>query len=139
MTPHPQHPFSQQQVPNAPAAQGQQPTPSNQPPIESSQPQAPPPAPPPQESAPPAPFSSIEQHADANNDGWGTASDEKWINSFPSVDFGNNFGSGLQDFSASNFGIVGEDDIINYGDFLNEDGGVQLDMGIWEDLGGTEA
>jgi len=138
MTPHPQHPFNQQQVPNPAGAPGQQP-PANQPPLpESSQPQAPPAQPPPQESAPPAPFSTID-HADANNDSWTNAVDEKWITSFHPGDFGNSFGAGIPDFSASNFGIGTEDDIINYGEFLNEDGvNIDLNMNMWEELPGTE-
>jgi hypothetical protein len=139
MTPHPQHPFNQQ-VANAPgAASGQPPTPANQPPTESSQPPASAQPPPSQDSAPPAPFSSIE-HADANNDVWGAGADnDKWMSSFHTSDFGTNFGGGgLGDFSATTFGIAAEDDIINYGDFLNEDGGLNVDMNMWEELGSTE-
>lgn len=58
--------------------------------------------------------------------------------SFHGSDFGSNFGGGLADFSASNFGIAAEEDIINYGDFLNDDGALNVDMNMWEELGPTE-
>ena len=55
------------------------------------------------------------------------------------MDFGNSFGTGLNDFGTTNFG-VGEEDIINYGEFLNDgDGSMNMDLNIWEDITGTEA
>lgn len=51
------------------------------------------------------------------------------------MDFTNNFGSGLSDFGNTNFGV--EDDIINYGEFLNDNDGLTMDL-VWEDLAGTE-
>ena len=54
------------------------------------------------------------------------------------MDFGNSFASGLGDFGTTNFSGVDED-IINYGEFLNDNDGINMELGIWEDIGGTEA
>lgn len=54
------------------------------------------------------------------------------------MDFPGNFGPGLNDFGNTNFGLADED-IINYGEFLNDTDGITMDLGMWEDLGGTEA
>jgi len=59
------------------------------------------------------------------------------MNNIP-IDFGNTFGTSLSDFGTSNFGVV-EDDIINYGEFLNDNDGLNMDLSMWEELGGTEA
>jgi hypothetical protein len=59
------------------------------------------------------------------------------MNQIP-MDFGSNFGPGLTDFSNANFGVV-DDEIINYGEFLNDSDALTMELGMWEDLGGTEA
>ena len=54
-----------------------------------------------------------------------------------SMDFGNNFGGGLgNDFNAASFGVGPDEDIINYGDFLNDGDNNLLvgDIGLWDEL-----
>lgn len=92
--------------------------------------------PPPQEVAPPSSFTTLDHAADAANDVW--SADDKWMSSIQ-MDFGNTFPTGLNDFGTTNFG-VGDEDIINYGEFLNDDGGgMNMELTMWEDLPGTEA
>jgi len=71
-----------------------------------------------------------------SGDGW--PADDKWMSQMP--DFG--FPSSIGDFGNPNFTTMPMDeDIINYGDFLNDNDGLNgIDLSMWgEDLGGTEA
>jgi hypothetical protein len=125
ITAHPPLPFNQHSQQQTQAAQSQ-PQPQQ---TQSEPPHG-------QDVAPPSSFATIDHAADAANDVW--PADDKWMNSIQ-MDFGNSFSTGLNDFSTTNFG-VGEDDIINYGEFLNDnEGGIGMDLGIWEDLPSTEA
>ena len=78
----------------------------------------------------------MDHAGDATGDVWNQ--EEKWINSINmgSMDFGNSFGTGLgNEFTTPTFNVGTEDDIINYGDFLNDgDAGISLDMSIWDEL-----
>jgi len=129
-------------TPHAPAPFGQH---ANQPPPQPQGPQSQPPSqqqpqldqqPPPPDAGPSA-FSSIDHAGDAANDVWNQ--DDKWINSMQmtSMDFGNNFGGGLgNDFNTASFSVGADDDIINYGDFLNDgDNSLVLgEIGLWDEL-----
>jgi hypothetical protein len=87
-----------------------------------------------QDVAPPSSFATIEHATEATD--W-TGVDDKWVNQMP-MEFPGNFGQSLNDFGNTNFSL-GDDDIINYGEFLNDTDGITMDLGIWEDLAGTEA
>jgi hypothetical protein len=53
------------------------------------------------------------------------------------MDFGSNFGGGLgNDFNTASFSVGADDDIINYGDFLNDgDNSLVLgEIGLWDEL-----
>jgi hypothetical protein len=122
--------FNQHAPPQAAQAQAAQPQPpSQQPPPD----QPPPPAPPSQDAAPPSAFGTIDA-ADAASELW---PDDKWIGQMPmEFSIGN---TGLADFSSTSFGMPDED-IINYGEFLNDNEGLGIELPLWgEELGAPEA
>jgi hypothetical protein len=85
-----------------------------------------------QDNAPPSAFASIDHAAESSTDVWGA--DDKWISasmSLPMEFNTNNFGS-LGDFGNSGFE---QEDIINYGDFLNDSDALNLSemTTIWDD------
>jgi len=134
ITPHAPPPFGQHANNAPPPPQGpqqplqQQPQPGQQPGQQQDQQ--------PLQDAGPSAFSSIDHAGDAANDVW--SQEDKWITSLQMtpMDFGSNFAGGLgTDFNTSSFNVGADDDIINYGDFLN-DGDNNLVMGdmLWEDL-----
>lgn len=121
--------FGQHAQPQPSQAQAAQPQPpSQQPPLDQ-------PPPPSQDPAPPSAFGAIDA-SDAANELW---TDDKWMGQIP-MDFPNTFGStGLGDFNSSNFGVADED-IINYGEFLNDNEGLGMDLPLWgEELGAPDA
>lgn len=65
---------------------------------------------------------------------------DKWITSIqmtPTMEFDPSFGGGLSaDFNTSSFNVGPDEDIINYGEFLNDgDNNLSMgDLGLWEEL-----
>jgi hypothetical protein len=112
----------------APTAQGPQSQASQQPPPNEQQP------PQPQDAAPPSAFGTIDNAAEAANDVWHN-SEDKWItgNIDLSMQFPTSFTGGLTEFVGTTFG---DEDIVNYGEFLNDSEGLGMDLGggIWEEL-----
>jgi len=94
-----------------------------------------------QDPAPPSAFASIDRAPDPATESWPGGADDKWMTNLP-LEFTSNFNGALSDFGNSSFAPMAmEDEIVNYGEFLNDTDGMGMDFSNWAetDLTGTEA
>jgi hypothetical protein len=126
ITPHAPVPFNQPNQAHNPSQQPQAPTQQSQSEQPASQS-----GPPPDQG--PTAFGTIDHAAESMVDNWQNAVDDKnWMANL-NMDFGNNFNTSLNDFANSNFNpMTGEpEEMVNYSDFLNDEG--IIESSFWGD------
>ena len=128
ITPHAPVPFNQANQPPANQSQSQPPQQQAQPPPT----EQPPPQNTSQELAPTA-FGAIDHAGDA--DPWPNTVDEKnWMSNL-NLEFSGNFNGSLPEFPNSGFNpMMGEDETVNYSDFLNDGDAMGIEsFNMWGD------